>query len=133
MYVVLINEAFREDADALLPQRVKPFNQASIPIPFSCFGKIDIIKASIAHVSKGLNITSPLWFHIIDTVNQGDLVAWLLAWKREPLRFDLGKFWFDDVNDFTNWLDKIGAMVEPMAPIEENARRIKELVDRWRT
>lgn len=125
MYVVLISEDHLPDAEGCLPPRVAPFRRQPA-IPFSWWNKQDAIKRTIAKCVDGINYASPLVWCIIDTPNQNDLVAWLMAWNRLDFHTVMGKFWFDDLSQFENWLDKIGAAYE------RDSAEFKRLVDGWR-
>lgn len=125
MYAILVNEDHLPDAEGCLPPRVAPFRRAPA-IPFSWWNKQDAIKRTIARCVDGVNYASPLAWYLIDTPNQGDLVAWLAAWGKLDFHTTMGRFFFDDLTGFENWLDKIGSAYE------RDPDEFQRLVDGWR-
>ena len=84
------------------------------------------MKRAIATEVDGIKYVSPLVWYILDTNNQGDLVKWLAMWGEMDFHFTMGKFWFDSINDFEDWMQKIGATHNV------DSAEFSRLVDNWR-
>lgn len=107
MYAILLNRYHLPDARLAIPRRCTE-GQGPRFLPGCCFPSDQPFLRAVSRVATTIPYCCEMEWFVLDTKSQTLLLEWIQAFTSNPLRFDVGKFWFDNLEDMEHWISRIG-------------------------
>lgn len=131
MFAAIILEAQAPTAADALPPRVKPVEGRDMALPFLAHMHWRLLVHTLAYAVQGHRFGSPLTIFLVDSINQGDFVAWMNAFDGQVF----AKFGpFEGMPAFNRFMDELGKRLDKASCFDEIDGKIacKDVIERWR-